>query len=180
MRFFALAALAAFTLVAADIPRPAPDFTITMPGSKSVKVSDYKGKVVILEFLLTTCPHCQKASQGINKVYRELKAKGVQPIGIAMNPMPNMLVEDYVKQFNLDFPVGWADREPAVAFLQHPVMTPMSFPNLVIIDRAGVIRHQIPGGDDFFNNEEENLNALLAPLLKTPAPAAKKAAKKAS
>ena len=76
--------------------------------------------------------------------------------------------------------VGWSEREPAVAFLQHPVMMMMSFPNLVIIDRAGVIRHQIPGGDDFFNNEEENLKALLAPLLKAPAPAAKKAAKKAS
>lgn len=178
MRFFALAALAAFSLVAADVPRPAPDFTIAMPGNKSVKVSDYKGKVVILEFLLTTCPHCQKASQGINKVYRELKAQGVQPIGIAMNAMPNMLVEDYVKQFNLDFPIGWADREPSVAFLQHPVMMMMSFPNLVIIDRAGVIRHQIPGGDKFFENEEENLKALLAPLLKAPAP--KKATKKAS
>lgn len=180
MRFFALAALAAFSLVAADVPRPAPELTIAMPGNKSVKVSDYKGRVVILEFLLTTCPHCQKASQGINKVYRELKAQGVQPIGIAMNPMPNMLVEDYVKQFNLDFPVGWSEREPAVAFLQHPVMMMMSFPNLVIIDRTGVIRHQIPGGDKFFDNEEENLKALLAPLLKAPTPAAKKAAKKAS
>lgn len=183
MRFFALAALAAVSLVAADVPRPAPEFTVSMSNGKPVKLSDYKGKVVVVEFLLTTCPHCQKASQGINKVYRELKAQGVQPIGVAMNAMPNMLVDDYVKQFSLDFPVGWSERDPAIQFLQHPVMMMMSFPNLVIIDRQGVIRHQIPGGDKFFDNEEKNLRDLLLPLLKAPAggaPAAKKAAKKAS
>jgi len=178
MRFFFLAALAAFGLVAADVPRPAPDFSVRMTNGKEVKLSDYKGKVVVLEFLLTTCPHCQKASQGINKVYRELKAQGLQPIGVAVNDMANMLVDDYVKQFNLDFPVGWSTREPVVGFLQHPIMMQMSFPNLVIIDKSGQIRHQFPGDDDFFKNEEKNLRDLVLPLLKAPAAAQKKALKK--
>lgn len=175
MRFFSLAALAAFALVAADVPRPAPDFSVRMTNGKDLKLSDYKGKVVVVEFLLTTCPHCQKASQGINKVYRELKAQGLQPVGVAVNDMANMLVDDYVKQFNLDFPVGWSTREPVVGFLQHPVMMKMSFPNLVIIDKSGQIRHQVPGDDDkFFDNEEKNLRDLVLPLLKTPAAAPKK------
>ena len=143
-------------------------------------MSDYKGKVVVVEFLLTTCPHCQKASQTMNKVYRELKAQGLQPVGVAVNDMANMLVDDYVKQFNLDFPVGWSTREPVINFLQHPVMMMMSFPNLVIIDRTGQIRHQFPGGDKFFENEEKNLRDLVLPLLKSPAGAQKKAIKKAN
>lgn len=169
MRLFALAALAALSLVAADVPRPAPDFTVKMPNGKDVKLSDYKGKVVVLEFLLTTCPHCQRASQGINKVYRELGPQGLQPIGVAVNDMANMLVDDYVKQFNLDFPVGWSLRDPVISFLQHPVMLMMSFPNLVIIDREGQIRHQFPGGDAFFENEEKNLRDAVLPLLKSTA-----------
>jgi peroxiredoxin len=181
MRLFALAALAALTLAAADVPRPAIDFTVHMANGKDVKLSDYKGKVVVVEFLLTTCPHCQKASQGINKVYRDLGPQGLQPIGVAVNDMANMLVDDYVKQFSLDFPVGWSGRDPVINFLQHPVMMMMSFPNLVIIDRNGQIRHQYPGGDKFFENEEKNLREVLLPLLKAPAPAgAKKAVKKAS
>ena len=108
--------------------------------------------------------------------------QGLQPIGVAVNDMANMLVDDYVKQFNLDFPVGWSLREPVINFLQHPVMMMMSFPNLVIIDRNGQIRHQYPGGDAFFQNEEKNLREVLLPLLKAPAPAgARKApAKKAN
>jgi len=181
MRLLVLAAAAAFSLAAADIPRPAPEFTVQMPGGKDFKLSDYKGKVLVVEFLLTTCPHCQKASQGMNRVYRDLKAQGLQPIGVAVNDMAQMLVGDYVKQFNLDFPVGYSTREPVVSFLQHPVMLRMQFPNLVIIDRNGQIRHQIPGDDNFFENEEQNLRDLVAPLLRAPAGgAAKKATKKSS
>jgi peroxiredoxin len=168
MRFFALAALAAFSVAAADVPRPAPDFTVNMANGKPVKLSDYKGKVLVVEILLTTCSHCQRASQGINKVQRELGAQGMQSIGVAVNEMAQMLVEDYTKQFNLDFPVGWSTREPVVQLLQHPVMMMMSFPNVLIIDRNGQIRHQFAGGDKFFENEEKNLRDLVLPLLKAP------------
>jgi peroxiredoxin len=168
MRFFALAALAAFSIAAADLPRPAPDFTVNMVNGKHIKLSDYKGKVLVVEVLLTTCSHCQRASQGINKVQRELGAQGMQSIGVAVNDMAQMLVEDYTKQFNLDFPVGWSTREPVIQLLQHPVMMMMSFPNVLIIDRNGQIRHQFPGDDKFFDNEEKNLRDLVLPLLKAP------------
>ena len=181
MRLFVLAAAAAFSLMAADVPRPAPEFSVAMTNGKAIKLSDYKGKVVVVEFLLTTCPHCQRASQGINKVYRELGPQGLQPVGVAVNDMAVMLVDDYVKQFNLDFPVGWSPRDPVINFLRHPVMMMMSFPNLVIIDRNGQIRHQFPGGDKFFENEEKNLRDLVLPLLKGPASGgAKKAVKKST
>jgi len=168
MRFFAVAALAVFSVAAADVPRPAPDFTVNMANGKPIKLSDYKGKVLVVEILLTTCSHCQRASQGINKVQRELGAQGMQSIGVAVNEMAQMLVEDYTKQFNLDFPVGWSTREPVVQLLQHPVMMKMSFPNVLIIDRNGQIRHQFPGDDKFFENEEKNLRDLVLPLLKAP------------
>lgn len=168
MRSLALAALAAFSLAAADVPRPAPEFTVHMPGGKDFKLSDHKGKVVVVEILLTTCSHCQKASQGINKVQRDLGPRGMQAIGVAVNDMAQMLVEDYTKQFNLDFPVGWSPRDPVIGLLQHPVMMMMSFPNLLIIDRNGQIRHQFAGGDKFFENEEKNLRDLVLPLLKAP------------
>lgn len=174
MRFFALAAAAAFALGAAEVPRPAPEFTVRMTNGKDIKLSDYKGKVVVVEILLTTCSHCQKASQGINRVQRELGSQGMQAIGVAVNDMAHMLVDDYTKQFNLDFPVGWSTRDPVMTLLQHPVMMMMSFPNLLIIDRGGQIRHQFPGGDKFFDNEEQNLRDLVLPLLKAPAGAKKK------
>lgn len=181
MRALLLAALAALTIVAADIPRPAPEFLVRTTNNKDFKLSDYKGKVVVVEFLLTTCPHCQRASQAMNRVYRELGPKGMQPVGVAVNDMANMLVDDYVRQFNLEFPIGWQLREPVIEFLQHPVMLMMSFPNLVVIDKKGQIRHQFPGGDKFYENEEKNLREIVTALLAEPGPAGaprKKAAAK--
>jgi peroxiredoxin len=162
----------ATALTAAD-PRPAPELVIKAANGQEQLLSKYRGKVVAVEFLLTTCPHCQKASQNMQKLYKELGPQGFQPIGIAINDMANMLINDYAKQFSLTYPIGYANRDVATQFLQHPIMMSMLMPQLVVIDRKGVIRHQFPGGDKFFENEEKNLRDVLLPLLKAggaPAP----------
>jgi peroxiredoxin len=169
--------LALATAVVAADPRPAPELVIKAANGQEQLLSKYRGKVVALEFLLTTCPHCQKASQTMQKLYKELGPQGFQPIGIAINDMANMLINDYSKQFNLTYPIGYANRDVATQFLQHPIMMSMLMPQLVIIDRKGVIRHQYPGGDKFFENEEKNLREVVLPLLKAgaaPSPATTK------
>lgn len=80
-----------------------------------------------------------------------------------------MLIVDYAKQFNLTYPIGHSHRDAAMQFLAHPVMMSMLMPQLVVIDRKGIIRHQYPGGDKFFENEEKNLREVLLPLLKAGA-----------
>jgi len=42
------------SLSAADTPRPAPDFAVTLPDGRPVRLADYRGKVVSLAFILTT------------------------------------------------------------------------------------------------------------------------------
>ena len=56
MRSIILAAVAllAGAAWAADIPRPAPDFLVTLPDGNLRKVIDYRGKVLCLTFILTT------------------------------------------------------------------------------------------------------------------------------
>lgn len=162
--------LALATVLSAADPRPAPELVIKAANGQEQLLSKFRGKVVAVEFLLTTCPHCQKASQNMQKLYKELGPQGFQPIGIAINDMANMLINDYAKQFNLTYPLGYSNRDVATQFLQHPVMMSMLMPQLVVIDRKGIIRHHYPGGDKFFENEEKNLRDVLLPLLKaTPA-----------
>jgi hypothetical protein len=50
----ALLALAAGAVWASDIPRPSPDFLVTLPDGNLKKVADYRGKVLCLTFILTT------------------------------------------------------------------------------------------------------------------------------
>ena len=105
---------AAGALFAQTVPRPSPEFVINYPGGKQALLSKYRGKVVLLEFIFTTCPHCQATSQMISKLNTELGSKGFQPLAVAVNPMALMLVSDFVRDYHINFPVGASERDPAL------------------------------------------------------------------
>jgi peroxiredoxin len=175
---------AAIAVFGAQVPRPSPEFAIQMPNGQHELLSKHKGKVVVLEFMLTTCPHCQNSAKLLSRLYTELGPKGFQPLGVAINPEadPN----DFVRRFQVNFPVGKGTREAAYGYLQHSIMAPSFYvPQVVFIDKQGVIRAQYGGSDAFLaSNEEANIRGLLEKLLAEgksaakPKPAAKKAAKK--
>lgn len=138
----------------------------------AIELAKYQGKVVALEFLNTTCPHCQKCSLALQKMQQEYGPKGFQALGVAINEMAHMLVPDYIRNNSLTYPVGYAQREKAHEFLQHPAMLIMYVPQLVFIDKKGIIRAQYPGGDKFYENEEANMRAQIESLLKERGPVA--------
>lgn len=158
--------LGAFSLLGAEVPRPAPELAIKLPNGQQLLLSQFRGKVVALEFLLTTCPHCQQASRLMNQLYKEYGPRGFQPLGVAFNDMAMMLVPEYVKDLQLTFPVGVGTRESVIDFLQHPRIMRMLVPQMVFIDRKGVIRAQYGGDDPFFQNEEKNMRAQIEALLR--------------
>src|SRR5688500_15979157 len=158
-----------------NTPRPAPELTIKLPGGATQQLSQYKGKVVALEFLLTTCGHCQRTSKALAKMQQEYGSRGFQVIGVAINPMAHMAVPDFVKQFQINFPVGYDVPDTANSFLQHPIMIRMLMPQVVFIDRTGVIRGQFGGENVFFQNEEKNMRTQIEELLNDKAASKKPA-----
>lgn len=58
-----ISALALVPVFAAEVPRKAPELVVQLPEGGQKLLSDYRGKVVCVEFLFTTCPHCQHSSQ---------------------------------------------------------------------------------------------------------------------
>ena len=54
--------LSGLALMGAEVPRQSPEYALTLPGGQQELLSKYKGKVVAMEFLFTTCPHCQKSA----------------------------------------------------------------------------------------------------------------------
>lgn len=171
-------------LLAAQVPRPAPEFVIKLTSGQQLLLSQYRGKVVALEFLSTTCPHCQSCSALLDRLFKEYGPRGFQPLGVAFNEMAGMLVGDYIKNLQLTFPVGVSERDPVLNFLQHPMIMRLMVPQVLFIDRRGTIRGQHGGETDFFRDEEKNMRAQIEALLKepaaarktTPAPKVKKAA----
>jgi peroxiredoxin len=160
-RIFAMRALTIATLIlaagslwAAQLPRQSPDFSIQLTNGKQIKVSDYRGKVLCLTFILTTCPHCQKTTQLWDSIYPELAPKGLEVVEAALNDNPN--IPQFVSQFKVPFPVGTAGVLPALDYIQWPKDKRPLVPFLVFIDRNGVIRAQYTGVDEaFFDNQQE-------------------------
>lgn len=170
MRLLSAAALAAFTLMAADVPRPAAKTVFPAPNGATIDTSKFAGKVIALEFLLTTCPHCQKTAAILQRMMDEYGTRGFQALGVATNTESPIVVEEFRKQFGVKFPVGWGQRDVVHAYLQHPVMQTMYMPQLVFIDKKGTIRAYYPGGNNFFDDmrQVQNMRNQIEALLKEP------------
>jgi len=154
---------------AAPLPRPSPNFAIHLTPAGQVSPTQYKGKVVVLAFISTTCPHCQHTTQVLSGLQRELGPRGLQVLAAAFNPMANMLVPDFIKQYQPSFPVGYTERLDVHGYLDHSEQLQMYVPVLVFIDRKGMIRHQYLGDDPFQQNQEKNLRDTIEAMLKEPA-----------
>jgi len=177
MRIFAplsvLLALGVSPLVATGpVPRKSPEFTIVEPSGKQILLSSFKGKVVVIEFLLTNCPRCLRVAQTITKLHKELGSRGLQPIGIAFdNGISGPKVTGFARQLGVSYPVGYTSSEKVDSYLGRSAMERFRVPQMVVIDRAGVIRAQSLGKGDPNLEDEIYLRNLIDSLLKESAPA---------
>ncbi len=166
-RFLCIAALCGLGALAASLPRKAPEFVIKLPDGGQKLLSQYRGKVVVLEFLLTTCPHCKDTSRIMNRLQADYASRGLVCLGVAINDDAPYKIPAYVLETGARFLVGYADRDPSLALLQHPPNKTFMVPRLVFIDRTGMIRADRGGGndDEFFKNEEKTMRSIVEPLL---------------
>lgn len=123
--------------------RKAPDLAYEVPGKGQQTLAQYKGKVVALEFIYTTCPHCQAASRVMSKLQTEYGQRGLQVVDIAINPNADLLVENFAKDYQVNFPVGWTTQNAMQSFMAFGDARYV-VPQLVIIDRKGMIHYQTP------------------------------------
>ena len=162
------------------VPKPAPELVIALNSGEQLLLSKFRGKIVVLEFLLTTCPHCQKCSAVMQKLHNDMGGdKAFTPLGAAVNPNDmteaRMLIPSYVYNLGLRFPVGYSKREMAYQWLEATGPgANLYFPQVVIIDKKGIIREYHPGTDEaFFKDEEANMRKAIENLMKEGATGAK-------
>jgi thiol-disulfide isomerase/thioredoxin len=127
--------------------RKAPELSFNIPGKGPQLLSQYRGKVVALGFIFTTCPHCKAASKVMTKFQEEYGARGLQVIDVAVNPNADLLVDDFVKENHVGFPVGWVPQAQMVSFMNWDSAR-FVVPQMVLIDRKGVIHYQTPPIED--------------------------------
>src|SRR5580704_305281 len=152
------------------VPRKAAEFVFQNVGGPQQLLSMYKGKTIVLAFMYTTCPHCQKTAVVLAKVQTEYAAKGVQVLGAVFEQGAPSRVQQFHQQLALNFPVGYSEPGPVLDFLQVPQDQPYFVPILVFIDKHGTIRSEYVGDETFLSKQEVNIRAEIDKMLKMGAP----------
>jgi thiol-disulfide isomerase/thioredoxin len=178
MRFLpaALVLFATLTLQAQAPPvlRHSPEFVVKFPDGNQMLLSSLRGKVVGLLFVHTTCPHCQRTSQVFTKLVQEYKGRGFEAVDVAFNTMANIYVKDFVRDYQIGYPVGFAAPDDVLNYMGFSVMERYVVPQIVWIDRQGNIRSQTPPMGDEKLLQESYWRNMIETLLKEPAEPAKR------
>jgi peroxiredoxin len=172
MRKLLTAFLCAATLAFSQVPARAPGFCLSDTNAQWRDLQDYRGKVVVLEFMQTTCPHCQDFTKVLSGVVKKYGDK-VQVLSVALpnDTMPGLI--QFVKSHNLPWPHLFDMGQMAFSYLRQPNI---SFPTVFLIDRNGMIVNHWEYGaltKPVFEGDQ-----LTRDIDKLVAPAAPAAAKK--
>jgi peroxiredoxin len=167
---------------AINVPRKSPELAISLNNGQQVLLSQYQGKVVVVAFILTWCPHCQTTIGYLAKDQNAYGPRGLQVLASAIEDIARINLPAFIRQFNPPFPVGFDNQTVVINYLEHPPMLIPHMPILAFIDRQGIIRAQYEGDDKFFSEDqqEKNLTAKIEELLKEGAPGARKSVAKKS
>jgi thiol-disulfide isomerase/thioredoxin len=162
-----LCAALALGMPAGESARPSPPFTMLRLGAPSLPFSRYRGKVIAVAFIQTTCAHCQQLTTELNLIARDYAGRGVQVLECAFNDDAVATMPEFLERFAPPFPVGYSTLAAVMAYLQYTIIDPhpLLVPQMVFIDRTGVIRAQYPGESDFFRNAGPNVRAQLDKML---------------
>lgn len=126
-------------------PVPAPNFTLKNMDGESLSLSDYRGKVVMLNFWASWCPPCRHEIPSMESVYQDLLKQGFVVLGINEFEDPDQ-VFSYMGRLSVfpSFPILF-DREGKVSSLYGVKGMPTTF----LIDKQGRVVYRAVGGRDF-------------------------------
>jgi peroxiredoxin len=133
----------------------AADFKLkAVQDGKEYSLSQYKGKVVLVNFFTFFCGPCRQEMPHLSQLNQELKGQGFQTLGIGLSSTPEQL-KQIVTQLNLAYPVLEGNDTVSKAY-GGVELVPLTF----IIDKQGNIAHKILGA-----RSKEEFEKMIKPLL---------------
>ena len=121
----------------------------------TIKLSDYAGRVVLLDFWATWCPPCKAELPELNELYQEWKDRGLVLIGMTVDQGEPMDITEAVKAFNLSYPVALAHED-----VQRVYGGIRAVPTKFLLDQRGIVR-QCYVGRTSMDIIRKDIDALL-------------------
>jgi peroxiredoxin len=141
---------------------PAPDFTFPGLDGKMVSLSDYKGKVVLVNIWATWCPPCVDEMPSMEKLYQKFKGENFEILAVSIDEPGLKAVAPFMKKSNLTFP-ALIDSEGTIKAVYGITGVPESF----IIDQKGILIKKIIGPVDW---AAPNVFQFFNELIQKPLP----------
>lgn len=119
----------------------AAEFNLQSTDGKKVKLSDYQGKVIILDFWATWCGPCRMGIPDLVSLKQQYKSKGLEVIGISLDQ--SNTVDDvipFMKEFKINYPVVYGGMDVVQAYGNFG-----SIPTTFIVDKKGMISRSFSG-----------------------------------
>ena len=123
---------------------PAPNFSLPGLDGKIVSLTDYKGKVVLLNIWATWCPPCVEEMPSMEKLYKELKGENFEILAVSIDASGARDVAPFMKKHKLSFP-ALLNPKGTIKGLYGAVGIPESF----IINKEGIVEKKIIGARDW-------------------------------
>jgi peroxiredoxin len=177
MRFlFGLLVPAALLMASGELSgRRAPGFSLPDLHLQQHDPQDYRGKILILDIIQTTCPHCALFSEILEKVQTKYGDK-VAVLSIVIPPDTQTTVARFVAEHKTTWPVLFDCGQVSVSYLKvTPAKPSINVPHVFLIDGHGMIRNDYGYEFDTKNIfESDGLNGEIDRLLAESGPAVKK------
>jgi thiol-disulfide isomerase/thioredoxin len=134
-------------------PLSAPDFSLPDMDGEAHTLSEFRGKVVMLNFWATWCPPCRREMPSMQRLYEKYRDRGLEVVAVNQFEDPDLVFE-FTGRLSLEptFPILF-DRESRVS----EQFRVKGLPTTYLLDREGKIRYQAIGGREFDHPEVERL-----------------------
>jgi peroxiredoxin len=133
----------------------APDWQLNGPTGKTVKFSDFRGKVVILNFSATWCAPCRLEIPYLIELQKRYGDRGLAVIGVSLDEQGPDVVKEFVKQLGVNYPIVIGNEKITEAYGGIE-----GIPTTFVIDRQGRVVSQHMG-----YNEKAIFEKEIQPLL---------------
>jgi peroxiredoxin len=150
MRSTALLLIGALTLFAAGdySNRRAPGFSLADSHFQQHDTQDYRGKVLLIDFMQTTCPVCRQLTENLLKVKAKYGDK-IAVLSILTLPDNYATVDSFAAEHKIPWPMLLDEGQVMMSYLKlTPANTTVHFPHLFIVDGKGTIRSDFEGAED--------------------------------
>jgi peroxiredoxin len=135
---------------------PAPNFQLRDLNGQPVALSDLRGKVVLLNFWATWCGPCRVEMPEMEQLYRTFSRKDFEILAVSTDAQGVAVTRPFQQENHLTFPI-LHDADYRVGLTYGARTLPMTF----MVDRQGIVRHQIFGARDWGAPEAHQLVQML-------------------